>query len=1022
MPCATTARPTQRWAMAKVILGLGLALPTAVAGQGTLGEIDGRVLDARGQPVPLARIVVPASGLAAVADSQGRFVLANVPPGPQVLRVATEGGEVRSTEVRVWAEERSIVTIRLGALPPDAVAEVESQTLPLGSRSSVTGDVLGGLPVDDVREALRAEGGVAETEAAAGPVIRGAQPGETAVFLDGVPLRVGGGRASGFGVPLAALEEATIFAGPVGAAWGDARSGVINLITRRGSGRLGGELRAATDALLGDGTSHGLNRFDASGGGALGDAFSIFVAASLLGEDALPRGAGTDDVLAFVPGGLDTTVTETDGVSTWDVAIPHFVQASGSCDPAANQGVGCRGRAFPRDWRTNLAGTVRADWRYGAGSGVALTVFGDRTQQRLWPGVLSFDAAASMGARQSALAVVGRWTQRVSGSFTTEVTVSRQTASLVSGVLDSVWGAAHRDPTMGIELGRMSFLVDFDRFSADAGPGAVARLESDADWDQLITNVITNSGTRVPLLDQNQYRLAQPHRMNPWAASSGLPTQGIEVGYPATTLATRAHWIARGFATWIPAAGNTVRFGGDWESSRLRWFNSLLLSQTDMDVFAESPRQVGAFGEYRLATRPVVLEAGLRWSRFDPNTLFAVTPGRIFTHPDFDPADPTDPADSVFAPVSAHSVLLPSLRAAWMPFRGTAVRAGVARQARHPDEGAMYGGKNRELAFAFTSSGFGGEVDWPRSWVVELGAQQALGHHLAVDVAGWISTRSRDLVWRTERFYDPVRMDSIGVAVTTNADTGSVKGLDAGLRARAGSWLEARIGYSYQDAGETFHVAGNRAHTLAGHVGLRAPDGIEGGWLSTVVRGSEVWLLFRLASGLPYTRMLNQGLGTISPDIAGQPIEPLFASTTPAIRELDLRAARRFHVAGVRWALFVDARNLLGFTNTVRVYSETGEVTNDVHRETVIQSELTRLAQEAGGPTADLRADCAAWSGGPVNCVLLRRAESRWGNGDGVYDEDEQRAAVGALYDLFFGPWTLRGTPRHVRIGLELRP
>jgi hypothetical protein len=111
----------------------------------------------------------------------------------------------------------------------------------------------------------------------------------------------------------------------------------------------------------------------------------------------------------------------------------------------------------------------------------------------------------------------------------------------------------------------------------------------------------------------------------------------------------------------------------------------------------------------------------------------------------------------------------------------------------------------------------------------------------------------------------------------------------------------------------------------------------------------------------------------------------------------------------------------LGFTNTLRVFSETGEVTNDMHRDLFITAEIVQLANEAGGATADLSGDCAAWNTGPANCVLLRRAEARWGNGDGLYDESEQRAAFGALYDLFFGPWTLRGAPRHARIGVEIR-
>jgi hypothetical protein len=451
-----------------------------------------------------------------------------------------------------------------------------------------------------------------------------------------------------------------------------------------------------------------------------------------------------------------------------------------------------------------------------------------------------------------------------------------------------------------------------------------------------------------------------------------------------------------------------------------------------MDVFVERPRQTGVFGDVSFRTRSAVLEIGIRWDRFDPNTVFPVTPGRIFTHPNFDPDDPTNPADSVFARSRAWSVVLPSVRAAWGPLSGTAIRAGVARQARHPDEGAVYGGKNRDLSFASTSDGFGGDADWPRSWLVELGVRQALGAHLTADVAGWLATRDREVVIRLVRFFDPAVLDSGYRVATTNVDTASTRGLDATVTARVGGWVEARVGYSYQDARETFAVSRNRKHTLAGRIGVFAPADPGGGWLGMLVRGGELWTLFRVTSGLPYTRMVNAGLGTIAPDIEGQAGEPFAASATPAIRELDLKVVKRFTTASLRWSLVFDARNLFGFTNTRYVFAETGGLTNDLHRNLVVEPEVGRLQGEAGErlvtitkngrelTAADLRADCGTWSGGPVNCVLLRRAEARWGDGDGLYDEEEQRVGFGAMYDLFFGPWTLRGTPRHLRLGVEI--
>jgi hypothetical protein len=54
------------------------------------------------------------------------------------------------------------------------------------------------------------------------------------------------------------------------------------------------------------------------------------------------------------------------------------------------------------------------------------------------------------------------------------------------------------------------------------------------------------------------------------------------------------------------------------------------------------------------------------------------------------------------------------------------------------------------------------------------------------------------------------------------------------------------------------------------------------------------------------------------------------------------------------------------------------------------------------------------------NCVYLIRAEERWGNGDHLFTEDEQRAASDALYNTIRGTQNFTGEPRRMRVGFEL--
>jgi hypothetical protein len=174
------------------------------------------------------------------------------------------------------------------------------------------------------------------------------------------------------------------------------------------------------------------------------------------------------------------------------------------------------------------------------------------------------------------------------------------------------------------------------------------------------------------------------------------------------------------------------------------------------------------------------------------------------------------------------------------------------------------------------------------------------------------------------------------------------------------------------------------------------------------------------------------GAGIVAPP-GGAGAPPAARLDLPAVKELDLRLARAFATAGVRWSVFADVRNLFNWRNTYRLFAETDDVENAEHRRLVVEPELARLEGEAGTRwvqvmkdgqpvfAADLTGDCGAWGGGPVNCVLLRRAEARWGNGDGFYDVDEARTGFDAMYDLFSGPRGFLGPARQARVGVEIR-
>jgi hypothetical protein len=163
--------------------GSFLLLPATLDAQGITGGLAGRVDDVAGRPVPGARILVPALGVATTSDAQGAYLLSSLPVGRLAVRVDYPTGPVLDvTDVPVHPDLVGRLNFRLetgagGAGLRVVAVPASGELLDPTSRVTLSGDVLRNLPVDDIRQALRTEAGVVETDAGAGPLVRGGRRG-----------------------------------------------------------------------------------------------------------------------------------------------------------------------------------------------------------------------------------------------------------------------------------------------------------------------------------------------------------------------------------------------------------------------------------------------------------------------------------------------------------------------------------------------------------------------------------------------------------------------------------------------------------------------------------------------------------------------------------------------------------------------------------------------------------------------------------------------------------------------------
>jgi hypothetical protein len=237
----------------------------------------------------------------------------------------------------------------------------------------------------------------------------------------------------------------------------------------------------------------------------------------------------------------------------------------------------------------------------------------------------------------------------------------------------------------------------------------------------------------------------------------------------------------------------------------------------------------------------------------------------------------------------------------------------------------------------------------------------------------------------------------------------------------------------------TFRTDDDRSHNIAGSLSFNWPgDFQQGTWYGQVLRNAGLFMRFRFVSGLPYTKLRNAGQGGLSFGgtflTSGNEDAVLNARELPWQYFFDLRATKGFRLGPTDWTLYADFRNLFNIRNVLGVFSETGDVVNEEYFTGLVSSELTRMQGDAGGartititkdgeevPAIDL-SDCDGWAGPgrEASCMLVRGAEARFGNGDLVYDLDEQLTAFEAWYQVFNGEQIFLGQPLHIRLGVEL--
>ena len=1023
----------------RIMLCAFLLAPAVLEAQET-GKLQGRVNDAAtGQPIAGAQIYIVGTRMGNITNSEGYYFINNVPAGLHDLQAQYIGYQVVTVQqLRVLAGQTITQNF---SLAPSAVQiaalNVIGETRPLvprdqvGSKNIVTGEAVEDLPADNMLQILRLQPGVVATQGPQsknGFAIRGGRSGEEATFVDGVLVRNFNAGQNNLNIGTNSLSEIDVLTGGFSAEYGDAQSGIVNFVTRAGGRRWHGAASVQTDELSPSKWSIGFNRAELSLGGPLVGNIGFFAAATATGQRSANMPIDWREMPFYVPQGIDTVITEDLGNGDFrEVPIPNFVRYD-------------EGGRTPNSNNDQYTLDGKLDYTYGSGSRIFLTGKASRGQTRTNFGggrnALYGGQGFSGALAKSRTGILG-WTHNfvrsAESALALDVKLARQLDYALAGNLEQEWDINNRNPAFGFTWADMEFQVDEKDFPVNQA---------------LVQKHLDNAAEgRTPFAEtRTDINPATEYRINPYGIFTGgtasFRTRGVGGAFG---FAEEKQWQLRAAIDWQVNRQNRLKFGGEYfdieTANAAIGYNSAFGAQ----LWVENPKRMSMFVQDRLDLGDIIVEGGVRYDRFDPNSEFPVIAG----------------STEVLAPAEIRSAISPRLGVSFPVTVNSTFRLSYGHFTQLPDLNEYYRGKNIDL-FRFNNTNtndffnYGG-LDLGKTIAFEFGFRQLLAPDFVLDIAAYNRDKLADVTARKLQWEDPTSPGTYAYLNTfVNADFGTVRGIDVRLDRKFGQIFDAMLGYSYQDARNTgsdpFTFSNvfarletnanallglppnppqamrmteeNRKHNITGNFSLQFP----GNYKNSLLKNFGVYGTMSVISGQAYTPLEGSGFVFVGPGaglgVTGATLRDDEVSTArmPWQKLLDLKAQKGLRLMGTNASVFVDARNVLDLRNQILLFQTTGDIIDESVYTVRVNSHRSLVGGGAAQDVIDVRSLSAAGTGvrNEVDLYMLQQAEVRFGNGDGRFDAEEQTRAFRSAELYFNGPQDMFAPGRRVRIGMEL--
>jgi hypothetical protein len=923
------------------------------------GKVQGTVTDEdTGQPLVGAQVVVEGTNLGNVTNEDGYYFINNVAVGIQSITAQYLGYQTLSQEERILAGQTMTVDFTLSSEVIEQtgiVVEIEREPLVARdntiSKSRFTVEEIQGLPVEDLDEVIELGAGIYSTTdrpgRAGGFVIRGGRTTESAIYIDGAMVTDFSNQQTNTETASFGVEEVDVITGGFNAEFGNAQSGVVNIVTREGGREFHGNVRYTTDGQW------GTDGYDLQELGLAFDADALQF--DRVGSPEEETCCGFNSIQASIGGPIIPEMltffgsVEAEGAADFFPAVAGWNPAGGSFNSdgssktilPGNRGDRTRAQgkltAFPFG-SAKVSGTYLysrdqfENYHDLAFNATALGLFqmlsGDASRTKTHDFILGWDQQLFQTAERNL-------NLQVRGNF-------HQTKSFVGSPVNDISAAFLLDAIGAENCGEFcdNAFSDGDTFEEDFLNYRLDDVdfffEDGVPQDPRLLNLPTLRSTRPdPIFGVPQI----------------FGSEGFDDGFIGRN--ERRYGVRVDLDSQLNRV-HRIKVGGEYTWINLAERNGLFTSATFASFYDVDPRLAALYAQDRLDYGDLVIDVGVRVDRWDPNALFprfaGVVPCEISVF-----SQCSDPATNPLAQIvdaPTRTELSPRLGVAHPITDATQVRLSYGKFHQLPELRRYFDAHLTDFVAAAQNPNilYGNpNLDYIETTAFEAGITHLISENLVLDVVGY--NRDRRGALRVDVFQPGTIAPGIQERrIAVNADNGNVKGLDLTLSRRYENYFSFDAAYSLQFARGTtsgpteFATAGgfgrlfdplfpgrlatpptellaesfDRTHTMNLQFSLRFPDDYrEGTGMGTLLQDFGAYLIYNTHSGEPFTRRSSVG--------QGEPLEDLNTSRLPWFHQGDVRFVKGLDLGGaLDLEVFASVINFLDIENVLLVNPSSG--------------------------------------------------------------------------------------------------